>query len=578
MSSLVLEEAGAIVSAPISIGARPIAYKLRRLSPFLGAVALLLGILGLLGWASAGGPMQKVVSDVGWMRANTAVGLMLGGAALWLASSRGEGLRRGACLLGGLVLLLGALTLLQYLGRESLGIDLLLFAEAQLRGGGAHPGRMSPHSALLFVLLGAALLTFDYATRRGRRPACLLASLSVLGAWVALLGNVYGARLLYTAAGERIGMAVHTALGCVLLGLGVLFARPEGRFMRLVTSDSPGGALARRLLPVSLLVPSILGLLLLAVAPWLALTDLHHGAALLVTLTTVAFGVLVFITARTLDDTDAQRRAAETEVALERTRGEDHRTAAAVEREELIEELRRALTIRDEFLSIAAHELRTPLSALALQLEGLRRGLVKEGPEADRGRVLRKIQTAVRQTERLNALVQSLLDVSRIGAGRLALDVEEVDMARIVQDVSGRMTDEAARQGSTLHVHAPPSVVGRWDRARIEQVLTSLLANAVKYGAGRPIEVHLSAQGEHVELHVVDRGIGIGEEDLDRIFGMFERAAPSQHYGGLGLGLYIARQIVAAHGGTLEVKSRRGEGATFTVRLPRRTPSPPDGG
>lgn len=300
--------------------------------------------------------------------------------------------------------------------------------------------------------------------------------------------------------------------------------------------------------------------------------------AVLVTLAMIVCSALVYVTARTLEQAESRRRAAETEAALERARGADLRAAVTAEREQLIAELRRTLAARDEFLSIAAHELRTPLSALALQLEALRRGIVKDGVDADQGRVLRKIQTAVQQTERLDALVQSLLDVSRIGTGRLALDVEEVDMAAVVHEVARRMSDEAARHGSALHVRAEPGTVGLWDRSRVGQVLTNLLANAVKYGAGHPVEVEVVPEGEDVTVRVVDRGIGIGEEDLERIFGMFERAVASQHYGGLGLGLYIARKIVEAHGGTIDVSSHVGDGATFTIRLPRRTPGARSGG
>jgi two-component system, OmpR family, sensor kinase len=134
------------------------------------------------------------------------------------------------------------------------------------------------------------------------------------------------------------------------------------------------------------------------------------------------------------------------------------------------------------------------------------------------------------------------------------------------------MEDEATHHGSAIQVHAAPGVKASWDRPRVEQVLAILLANAVKYGAGQPVRVELSADGDDIAVVVVDRGIGIRAEDQARIFRVFERAVPSQHYGGLGLGLYIAKEIAVAHGGDIGVESRPGEGATFTLRLPRRAP------
>ncbi|WP_232293259.1 sensor histidine kinase [Stigmatella aurantiaca] len=126
-----------------------------------------------------------------------------------------------------------------------------------------------------------------------------------------------------------------------------------------------------------------------------------------------------------------------------------------------------------------------------------------------------------------------------------------------------------------LELHAPAPVLGRWDRLRVEQVVTNLLTNALKYGAGRPVAVRVEGAGERARLTVKDQGIGIAEEDLARIFERFERAVSDRHYGGLGLGLYITRQIVEAFGGTVGVTSRPGMGSTFTLELPRGTASVP---
>lgn len=240
------------------------------------------------------------------------------------------------------------------------------------------------------------------------------------------------------------------------------------------------------------------------------------------------------------------------------------------------ETLRQAVKLRDEFLSVASHELRTPLTALSLQLEGLKRQIERQ-PAIEGARVVRKVETALRQSGRLATLIEGLLSVSRIIAGRFQLELEPFDLTDVVHDTVERVTEIATRAGCEIRVAPGGPVVGTWDRSRLDQVLMNLLTNAIKYGAGHPVDVEAEAPGDAVELRVRDHGIGISEADQPRIFGRFERAVPSTHYGGLGLGLYISREIVEAHGGTIHVESTPGSGSTFIVRLPR-VARPPDRG
>jgi signal transduction histidine kinase len=184
------------------------------------------------------------------------------------------------------------------------------------------------------------------------------------------------------------------------------------------------------------------------------------------------------------------------------------------------------------------------------------------------GRLGNKLAHSIKQTRRLGRLVDSLLDASRISAGRLQLQLEAFDLGELAREVTERLEGEASRAGCALSVELAPAA-GTWDRLRLEQVLVNLLTNALKYAAGRPVHVQVRvAAGERVQLSVRDHGIGIAGEDVERIFGMFERAVPIRHYGGLGLGLSIVRQIVEAHGGRVEVESAPHEGSTFTVSLP----------
>jgi signal transduction histidine kinase len=169
---------------------------------------------------------------------------------------------------------------------------------------------------------------------------------------------------------------------------------------------------------------------------------------------------------------------------------------------------------------------------------------------------------------RLERLVSSLLDVSRISEGRLALEPQEVDLGAVARDVAERFAEQAGQVGSALSVEGEAHAPVRADPLRLDQVVVNLVSNALKFGEGRPVRLHLAQDAQQVELRVRDEGLGIAPEDQERIFGRYERAVPSRHYGGLGLGLWLSRQLVEAMGGSIAVQSAPGQGATFRVRLP----------
>jgi PAS domain S-box-containing protein len=250
------------------------------------------------------------------------------------------------------------------------------------------------------------------------------------------------------------------------------------------------------------------------------------------------------------------------------------RAAVSLENGRLLSEALDAVRARDDFLAVAAHELRTPLTSLLLQIQILSRAIERD-PSAVGTAAARSASAAQGQARRLSALVDGLLDVTRLASNRLWLRIEEMKLDELVDEVMTTMAPDFRRASCAVTVSVPPDVAVKWDRVRIEQVLTNLLSNAMKFGAGNPIEVSATAGDTHVEISVRDHGIGISKEDQQRIFGRFERAVPTRHFGGLGLGLYISAQIVRSHQGSFLVDSEPGKGSCFTVRLPRGTqPSP----
>jgi signal transduction histidine kinase len=223
----------------------------------------------------------------------------------------------------------------------------------------------------------------------------------------------------------------------------------------------------------------------------------------------------------------------------------------------LYREATEAIQIRDEFLSIASHELRTPLTSLMLQIDLLP------------GTSTIPIDSLRRHCHRLAGLVDELLDVSRIRADRLELSFAEVDVARVARDVAARFVPDLARRGGALSIDANAPAFARCDRGRIDQAIANLLSNAIKFGRGKPITLAVEPRAETIAIIVHDEGLGIAPADQQRVFDRFERAVSERHYGGLGLGLYLTRRIVEAHGGTIRLTSELGVGSTFIVELPR---------
>jgi signal transduction histidine kinase/FixJ family two-component response regulator len=300
---------------------------------------------------------------------------------------------------------------------------------------------------------------------------------------------------------------------------------------------------------------------------------------------------------------DSQRKLGQLDLELAQDLA--RRAATAIDTARLYQAAQEAIRAREEFLSIASHELKTPLTTLQLEVQMLLRAARKACPEviaapavvrssatgsgeqqavamssvwlgaqglADGALlpqyVASRMEVLEQQARKLSKLINNLLDVSRIDAGRFEIRREEVDLARVTKALIARFKQQSTLTCSALEFYADEAVIGMWDRLRIEQMVTNLLANALKYGRGKPVEVRVEKKESKARLSVTDHGIGIPPEHVGRIFDRFARATETRSYGGLGLGLYIVKQIVDALDGTVSVNSEVGAGSTFTVELP----------
>lgn len=238
-------------------------------------------------------------------------------------------------------------------------------------------------------------------------------------------------------------------------------------------------------------------------------------------------------------------------------------------------ELKKTLLARDEFFSIASHELKSPLNSLGLKLQILEHQMKKNDDELiSKKQIFETIEFVMQQMFRLGTLIDNLLDISRIRLKQLRLEKSELNLVTIVREIVSRFEDQAELAGSPISVLESGTVRGEWDKIRIEQVITNLISNAIKYGNAKPIEVSVSLDQDTAVLVVQDSGLGISPADQARIFERFERASTDSSISGLGLGLYITKQIVEAHHGTIIVESKVERGSKFIVKLPQKFAEP----
>lgn len=241
------------------------------------------------------------------------------------------------------------------------------------------------------------------------------------------------------------------------------------------------------------------------------------------------------------------------------------------DRERLIEELRAAIAARDEFIAVAAHELRNPMTPIVGQVQLLLSRARRERVSESLISGLEMLETAVDHYVRR---ATTLLEITRLNAEKIQLQPTSFDLCELVRECVRKYEQMAARAGSSLRYQADQSLRGTWDRLATEQVLDNLVSNAIRYGDGKPVSVELAADVDRVELRVIDGGIGIAPADRTKIFERFEQGSVAPRSGGFGIGLWLSNKLVQAQGGALHVESELGQGSTFVVSLPRHIAHP----
>lgn len=513
-----------------------------------GSCVFAIGLVVLIGWVFNIAIFRSLIP--GWveMKTNTSIGYMLAGVSLWCLAdpkckSNTKSLGKASAVF---IIVLGLLTTLQYLFNISLGIDELLFIEPPGAVGTSHPNRMAIASAVNFVLKGIALLFIN--SKIGRNKITLSQGLSLFTAIApmqAMIAYSYGVKNVLGEGQFYIvtQMAIHSALAWFLLSVGTLIARPDVGLLRPLTFERDLSKTWCTTLGIAIVVPPVFGFVF-SLGSRNGLYDPGFGYSILAVTCVVIITSFIWLAATRTWRIRLRQLEAESKILT-------------------------ALRLRDEFLSIASHELKTPLTTLRLQAQSLQR-VIDRGdlPTIPSSSIVKFINHTDTQTTRLNHLVEDMLDISRIDAGILVPHKQEVNFSALVKKTCDDFSQRLKKANCTLDCSIESDIHADLDSFRIVQVIENLLTNAMKYGPGKPVEMKLYKSGEKIILSLTDHGNGIDQEDQNRIFERFERAISSSEVSGLGLGLYIVRKILDSHDAVIKVESEKGAGATFVVELP----------
>lgn len=523
--------------------------KIRRLAWWLALAAATVGALVLIGWLFDLPALKSLSPHLIAMKANTALAILLGGMALCLLQGAhpSEKRRRIALILSGLVSLIAALTLSEYVFVKNLGIDQFLVKEPAHAVGTVIPGRMAPNTALYFLLLGLALLTQKQLGRLSQALSATALSIALLAA----SGYLYGVTSL-TGMAAYTRMAPNTALVFLLIAASALLLRTDTGFISLLLSKNLGGTLTRQLLPFAITVPMVIGYLKVHVERQGMLSN-ASGSAFVTLANTLFFTTLIWLSGRSLSRLDETLRSSEAA----------HRDHLEEQIRERTAQLTKALQVKSDFTNMVAHELKVPLTVIKASTSIIREGMTGSVNEEQQ----KILETIARNVDRQSRLIDAVLNVHRLESGQMAFDMKEGDISAVIAEVRQTMRTLAQDKGLNILLQledALPKV--RFDGDKIVEVLMNLLSNAIEATSAGAITISANRTSDTLQISVKDTGRGIKPEDTPKLFRQFTQL--EKKAGGTGLGLAISKMLIEGHGGKLWAESRFGEGTTFHFTLP----------
>lgn len=526
----------------------------QRISFNLLVFTIIVGLFVIAGWYSDNSILKSVFPGLISMKFNTALGLILLAISTYCFSFKDTKIYKifGA-IISIFVFSIAALTLGEYLFGKNFKIDEFIFLDLAAMKTKWPPGRMAPVTSINFIFISIAQLLHAANSKRFGKLSQSLVIIGWVIAFQAFIGYMSGITYAFGSA-FYTQIAIHTSVLFIALTTALLLLWRNEGYLKNLSSNTISGKVGRKLLLAAVIVPPLINALQHQ-GQKANLYDTDFGVLIRVIGSVVFFSWIAMQTGRYLAETDEKRAVAEQAQKL--------RT----------EELQKALQARDDLLSICSHELRTPISSMKLQTQFIKRKIENHdqsglSPE----KMNQVIDQFDKQIDRLTRLIEEMLDFSRINSGTFTLSVEEFDLHTLVIDVLERFNLQLKSNHCKINVSIEKPLMVKWDVFRIDQLLTNLLTNAIKYGGNKPIELRISKeetkQTSSVLIEIKDQGMGIASSDLERIFEPYERAISVNKISGLGLGLYISRRIVTAHGGTIQAKSSNGLGATFSVSIP----------